>query len=132
MIQAPYPNRKIGGRPVRGIRANYAVLKKVPRKKEWIALIERTRLIDGRPAIAYAVVRSPHIILPIGTQLLALEAKPYRQMPRGRRRAKARDPEAWFSNLEEAEAAFSRWAGVAGSRGSRARLATQARPTSLV
>lgn len=111
----PYPNRKIGGRPVQRIRVSYAVVKRAPRKNEWIGLIQRNRIIGGQPVTAYAVVRSPKIILPIGSQLLALEAKPYRQKARGRRRTKARDPEAWFSSLDEADAAFNRWVGVAGS-----------------
>ena len=114
MARQLYPYAKVGG-PVNQIPTRWAVLDTRKCKFGYVGLIERTRVLQMGPLIAYAVVQSPRPILSNGTSINAMKARPthFLQNTSGRV-IKGRDPEAWHSVLADAEAAYRRAVGRGG------------------
>jgi len=104
------------GRSVLPVKASYTVLSTRQTPRGWVAFVNRKRRYGGQVDDAYMVVRSPHPIASNGSLLMRLPALLHsterfetRVMRFGRTiRTRMDDPRTWFSDLDQAEAAFNR------------------------
>ena len=103
------------GRSVLPVKASYTVLSTRQTPRGWVAFVNRQRRYGGQVDDAYMVVRSPHPIVSNGTLLLRLPAVLHstgcfekRTMRFGRAIwTHMADPRTWFSDHDQAEAAFN-------------------------